>query len=119
MSKSYYKTASLMAHSCRGVALLHSCDPELQDRCFRIGQHLGIAFQLIDDVLDFTASSETLGKTSLNDVKEGNLNGPVLFAIQEAAILQQEEVYQEMTEKMSRKMIDPRDLSKSLADFLF
>ena len=113
MIKSYYKTASLMAHSCRGVCLLHNGSLELQDKCFKIGQNLGIAFQLIDDILDFTVSTEDLGKNSLSDIKEGNLNGPVLFAIQEAAVLQQENLYNEMTEQLARKQIDPRYLKKS------
>lgn len=112
--KSYYKTASLMAHSCRGVCILNGGDLNLQEKCFRIGQHLGIAFQLIDDILDFTVSSEDLGKDSMSDIKEGNLNGPVLFAIQELKFFNKEELYEEMTERLSQKNISPEDLKKSL-----
>ena len=102
-----------MAHSCRGVCLLQEGDIETQIKCFRIGQHLGIAFQLIDDILDFTVSSEDLGKNSLSDIKEGNLNGPVLFAVHEAAVLQQDALYNEMTKKLTKKFVDLRDLNKS------
>ncbi len=42
-----------------------------------------MSFQLIDDVLDFTSDAKSLGKANLADLKEGNVTGPVLFAIQE------------------------------------
>ena len=41
LSRSYYKTAALMAHSCRGVAIVSGMDQEKQEQCFRFGQHLG------------------------------------------------------------------------------
>ena len=117
--KSYYKTASLMAHSCRGVSLLNGKGLGEQEKCFRIGQHLGIAFQLIDDILDFTVSSEELGKNSLSDVKEGHLNGPVLFAVQELGRDKEKEgMYEEMTGKLAQKMIGAEDLMKGFFGFL-
>ena len=112
MIKSYYKTASLMAHSCRGVCLLNGGAFTTQEKCFRIGQHLGIAFQLIDDILDFTSSSEELGKNNLSDIKEGNLNGPVLFAIQELQFNEKFDLYEEMTGKLAQKQISTEDLLK-------
>lgn len=115
MIKSYYKTASLMAHSCRGVCLLNEGTLETQEKCFRIGQHLGIAFQLIDDVLDFTSSTEDLGKDSLSDVKEGHLNGPVLFAIQELKIFKEEELYQRITSILSKKHLSSSELKEGFA----
>lgn len=105
-----------MAHSCRGVCILNGEDLETQTKCFRIGQHLGIAFQLIDDILDFTITTEELGKNSLSDVKEGHLNGPVLFAIQELKIFKKNELYINMTEILSQKHINEQNLKKG---FLF
>ena len=47
------------------------------------GRHLGLAFQIVDDVLDMTASSTLLGKPALNDIKSGLATVPVLYAAEE------------------------------------
>jgi len=81
--KSYYKTGSLISNSCRGVCLIAKEDHAIQKAAFKFGQHIGIAFQLIDDILDYTRTSQELGKEALSDLKEGVVTGPILFAIQE------------------------------------
>lgn len=108
-----------MAHSCRGVCLLNGGTLETQEKCFRIGQHLGIAFQLIDDVLDFTSSTADLGKDSLSDVKEGHLNGPVLFAIQELKIFKEEDMYQKITSILSKKHLSSSELKQGFDYFIY
>ncbi|CAN6338123.1 unnamed protein product [Urochloa humidicola] len=60
--KSYYKTASLIAASTR---------------------NLGLSFQVVDDILDFTQSAEQLGKPAGSDLAKGNLTAPVIFALQD------------------------------------
>jgi geranylgeranyl pyrophosphate synthase len=79
--KTYYKTAALLAQSLRGVCLIANSSTEIQQCGFALGQHLGMAFQLIDDVLDLSSSTEELGKDACLDLKEGHLTGPVLFSI--------------------------------------
>lgn len=80
MAKTYYKTASLIANSLRGVCELAGITNILfQDLSFRIGLHLGMAFQLIDDILDYTSDLDNLGKSTLSDLKSGVVTGPVLF----------------------------------------
>ena len=74
--KTYFKTAALIAHGCKGIGL-YGRDSE---KCFEFGKHLGMAFQYIDDVLDFVGDEKMLGKPKLNDMKEGLATGPVLFA---------------------------------------
>ena len=74
--KTYFKTASLIAHGCKGIGLYGG----YPDKCFEFGKHLGLAFQYIDDVLDFTGSHKALGKPNFNDMKEGLATGPILFA---------------------------------------
>ncbi|OMJ95145.1 hypothetical protein SteCoe_1514 [Stentor coeruleus] len=74
--KTYFKTASLIAHGCKGIGL-YGIEEE---KCFEFGKHLGLAFQYVDDILDFTGDKKTLGKPNLNDMKEGLATGPVLFA---------------------------------------
>jgi geranylgeranyl pyrophosphate synthase len=80
LHKNYYKTGSLMANSCRAAVLLAGHDERLQEQAFAYGRHVGLAFQLVDDVLDFEQSSETLGKPALNDLRQGLATAPVLLA---------------------------------------
>ena len=51
------------------------------ERLADIGKSLGVAFQLVDDLLDLTSTREVLGKPVVNDLKEGKMTLPVLFAI--------------------------------------
>jgi len=46
-----------------------------------VGQHFGVAFQLVDDILDYTSTTEEMGKESLSDIIEGNVTGPVYFSL--------------------------------------
>jgi geranyl diphosphate synthase len=79
--KTHYKTASLIAKSCKAVALLESGeDADTAEAAYEYGRHLGLAFQYIDDVLDFTGSALSLGKPALNDLKSGIATAPVLYA---------------------------------------
>jgi solanesyl diphosphate synthase len=87
MRKTYLKTASLLAHSCEGVVLLGKGDEAETLRAskvaFEYGKHLGMAFQLQDDVLDFEGDLATLGKTPGSDLREGLTTAPVLFALEQ------------------------------------
>ncbi|MFQ6660994.1 hypothetical protein Gotur_029302 [Gossypium turneri] len=83
MQKTYNKTASLMSNSCKSVALLAGHTAEIAMLAFEYGKNLGLAFQLIDDVLDFTGTSASLGKGSLSDIRHGIITAPILFAIEE------------------------------------
>ncbi|KAJ1910299.1 coq1 putative hexaprenyl diphosphate synthase [Tieghemiomyces parasiticus] len=83
LQKSYLKTASLIAKSCRAAALLGGCTPEVADQAYSYGKNLGLAFQLIDDRLDFTVSEAELGKPAGADLNLGLATAPVLYAWQE------------------------------------
>ncbi|KAL1161259.1 hypothetical protein V6Z11_A07G121800 [Gossypium hirsutum] len=83
MQKTYNKTASLMSNSCKSVALLAGHTAETAMLAFEYGKNLGLAFQLIDDVLDFTGTSASLGKGSLSDIRHGIITAPILFAMEE------------------------------------
>ncbi|CAM6104728.1 unnamed protein product [Calypogeia fissa] len=82
LDKSYYKTASLIAASTRGAAIFSGMGKSVCDQMYDYGLHLGLAFQVVDDILDFTQSSEQLGKPAGSDLAKGNLTAPVLFALQ-------------------------------------
>ncbi|KAK4345242.1 hypothetical protein RND71_035418 [Anisodus tanguticus] len=83
MQKTYYKTASLISNSCKSIALLAGHTAEVSMLAFDYGKNLGLAFQLIDDVLDFTGTSATLGKGSLSDIRHGIVTAPILYAMEE------------------------------------
>jgi all-trans-nonaprenyl-diphosphate synthase len=88
IEKSFYKTASLIAASCKGAAILSNIRICEQDEYYLYGKYLGLGFQIIDDILDITCSSEELGKPSGSDLRNGNLTAPILFAMTECPELQ-------------------------------
>lgn len=83
MQKTYYKTASLISNSCKAIALLAGQTAEVSILAYEYGKNLGLAYQLIDDVLDFTGTSTSLGKGFLSDIKHGIITAPILFAMEE------------------------------------
>ncbi|XP_017560958.1 decaprenyl-diphosphate synthase subunit 1 [Pygocentrus nattereri] len=83
LEKTFKKTASLIANSCKAVSILVNSDPEVHEIAYQYGRNVGIAFQLVDDVLDFTSCANHLGKPSAADLKLGLATGPVLFACQQ------------------------------------
>lgn len=82
MDKSFYKTASLIAASCRSAAVFSGMDDDVKEDMFNYGKHLGLAFQVVDDILDFTQTEEQLGKPQGQDMASGNLTCPIIFAMQ-------------------------------------
>ncbi|KAL2650988.1 hypothetical protein R1flu_019116 [Riccia fluitans] len=83
MQKTFYKTASLMANSCKAIALLAEQPRDVAELAFDYGRHLGIAYQLVDDALDFIGTKASLGKPSLNDIAQGLATAPILYALEE------------------------------------
>jgi len=85
LRKSYYKTASLICYACRSTALLggHAYGSNVATACEEFGFHLGLAFQIQDDILDFTAAESMLGKPALADMDLGLSTAPILYASQE------------------------------------
>lgn len=80
LRKTYYKTGSLIANSCKAIALLGLYPDEVTVAAYKYGFHLGIAFQLVDDILDFEGTSDSLGKPAFNDIRCGLSTAPVLYA---------------------------------------
>ncbi|MEM9267029.1 MAG: solanesyl diphosphate synthase [Cyanobacteria bacterium P01_F01_bin.13] len=87
LMKSYYKTASLIANSCKSVGVLSQTSDALAENLYQYGRNLGLAFQIVDDILDFTGSEEVLGKPAGSDLLSGNLTAPVLYAMEETPYL--------------------------------
>lgn len=76
------KTAYLFSACCEIGALLGGASPEQQAMMRDYGMNLGMAFQLIDDVLDFTSTEEVLGKPAGADLIEGKLSLPLILLLQ-------------------------------------
>lgn len=85
LRKSYYKTASLICYASRSTALLggHAYGSNVATACEEFGFHMGLAFQIQDDILDFTAAASVLGKPALADMDLGLSTAPILYAAQE------------------------------------
>ena len=83
------KTAALFATSCRiGGMVAGVPDPTL-DALTRFGRHLGMCFQIVDDVLDLTADEESLGKPAGQDLLEGVYTLPVIYALRDSPELRE------------------------------
>lgn len=79
------KTAILFAAACEGAAMLSGESDETLKTMHDIGLNLGIAFQLIDDVLDYEGDPETTGKNVGDDLNEGKPTLPLIHAMQHAS----------------------------------
>ncbi|KAI9601461.1 hypothetical protein H4Q26_001280 [Puccinia striiformis f. sp. tritici PST-130] len=103
--KNYLKTASLIAKTCRASVLLSNTtsNSHLVEASYEFGKHLGLAFQIVDDILDYTISDQSLGKAANgSDLKSGLITGPGLFAWKEFG--------HEFGDLVHRKFINPGDL---------
>ena len=82
-----------------------SCSDEAAEAAWGYGKNLGIAFQLVDDVLDFTSSQEELGKPVGSDVRSGLATYPVLAASEE---------HPELLSMIRRRFRGPEDIDRAL-----
>lgn len=80
LHKTYLKSASLISKSCRAAALLGNSAPEMIEAAYLYGKNIGLAFQLVDDMLDYTTSCSDLGKPAGADLELGLATAPLLFA---------------------------------------
>lgn len=79
-----YKTACLMAACCKGGATVGRGSDAQIALMDEYGRNLGIAFQIVDDVLDYSAESQTIGKPAGNDLRQGLVTLPLIYALQDA-----------------------------------
>merc|ERR1719461_2284571 len=93
-----------MAYSCRANAVLAGVDTQMVEDAFQYGRNVGVAFQLVDDLLDFTVSADQLGKPAAADLKLGLATAPVLFAA---------EKYPELNIMISRRFENKEDVERA------
>ncbi len=78
------KTAVLISAASRIGAVLGKATDEIEEAMKEYGLHIGIAFQLVDDCLDYTATNESLGKTIGTDLREGKVTLPLILSLERA-----------------------------------
>ncbi len=93
------KTACLMAACCKGGAIVSNATTEQADALYAFGLNLGTAFQIVDDVLDYTGSEESVGKPTGNDLRQGLITLPFIYALQTQNNGHSEEVRQYLLNK--------------------
>ncbi|MDJ0625609.1 MAG: polyprenyl synthetase family protein [Candidatus Caenarcaniphilales bacterium] len=82
-TKSFSKTASLFAAAAKCSAILNDQDAETINKLHDFGKNLGLAFQIIDDLLDYTADEKNLGKPLMGDLSQGIFTAPFLYAFED------------------------------------
>ncbi len=105
LDKSYYKTATLIANSAKAVGVLSEVSNPMAETLYQFGRNLGLAYQIVDDVLDFTSSAEVLGKPAGSDLLSGNLTAPVLYAMEEVPYLKT---------LIDREFAEPEDFEQAI-----
>lgn len=105
------KTAALFGATCRIPGYFVDLPESSTLALHTYGYNLGICFQLIDDLLDFTSSTEILGKPALSDLKEGKVTLPLILAMPRATAREREII----TNVASRKSFEDLDPAEILA----
>jgi octaprenyl-diphosphate synthase len=105
------KTGLLFGACCRIPAYLVDVPESTATSLFNYGLNLGVCFQLIDDLLDFTSSTEVLGKPALSDLKEGKVTLPLILTMPRAAARERDMIAQVAATK-SFNGIDPAEIGQ-------
>ncbi|KZX56980.1 octaprenyl diphosphate synthase [Halioglobus sp. HI00S01] len=93
------KTAILFAAGCYGAAVLSGCDDDRRQAMHDFGLNLGIAFQMIDDVLDYEGDPATMGKNVGDDLTEGKPTLPLIYTLEHGTAEEQALVRKAISEK--------------------
>lgn len=90
----YNKTACLFEAACKTGSIITNSPEECAEALGKFGKHLGIAFQLVDDALDYEADSAELGKNVGDDLAEGKPTLPLIYAMQKGTQSQRDVIRQ-------------------------
>jgi octaprenyl-diphosphate synthase len=103
------KTAKLMSAACQIGAILGGVEDRLEQVMTDFGLNLGITFQLVDDILDFTGDPKEMGKPVCNDLKEGKITLPFIHALRQLGPDEQEQL---------RRLVKESDVAKLARELL-
>jgi heptaprenyl diphosphate synthase len=100
------KTALLISASCQLGAIAADVEESTHKKLYLFGYYVGMAFQITDDILDFTSSEEELGKPAGSDLLQGNITAPALYAMENENIRREiETVHEDMEPAQIQKII--------------
>ncbi|MDR7238676.1 heptaprenyl diphosphate synthase [Neobacillus drentensis] len=101
------KTALLIAVSCQLGAIAADVEESIHKKLYRFGYYVGMSYQIIDDILDFTSTEKELGKPAGGDLLQGNVTAPALYAMENNQIRKE-------IEKVHEKM-EPSEITKIIS----
>lgn len=113
------KTAQLFALSCYSGALESGQTERFARNCYYIGSHIGMAFQIKDDILDYTQTTDVFGKPVLEDVKQGIYSAPLIYALRKQnasfkeLLEKKEQLTNEETQKIQKLVINSGGLDEA------
>jgi heptaprenyl diphosphate synthase len=100
------KTALLISASCQLGAIAADVEESVHKKLYLFGYYVGTAFQITDDILDFTSSEEELGKPAGSDLLQGNITAPALYAMENETIRHEiEKVHQNIQPAQIQRII--------------
>jgi len=113
--ESYYekikhKTAYLIAACSKGGAIVSGASDEEIELLYNYGMNLGIAFQIIDDILDYTEDQSITGKPAGNDLRQGMVTLPLIYALQDASLNGHQQKIQDMFNGQVKKEEEIREV---------
>ena len=88
----FCKTASLISAACKSSAMTNTNDETIINAFAEYGKNIGIAFQMRDDIFDYSSDSEHIGKPVGNDIREKKITLPLIFALNNASKYEQNEI---------------------------
>ncbi|MBZ5601142.1 MAG: polyprenyl synthetase family protein [Acidobacteriia bacterium] len=110
------KTGALLKASVRMGAIYGGADAAQLDAMTKFGEHVGLAFQIVDDVLDVEQSSEALGKTAGKDAKQQKITFPAVYGIERSREMAEQERIQA---HLALQMFDDRaERLREIADYV-
>lgn len=109
----YRKTARLFEAGAQVAAILANRDPADETAMIKYGQHLGTAFQLVDDALDYSASADELGKNLGDDLAEGKATLPLIYAMRTGTESQRELIRTAVLEGGLEQMSEVQDIIRA------
>lgn len=105
------KTAALFAATCRCGAILGAADAETEAALYDFGMGVGLAFQLVDDALDYVGEEAEFGKAPGNDLTEGKMTLPLIYALGRCG----DEEKGRMADIVAGKTLEAEDLAYAVA----
>lgn len=99
------KTAILLSAACQAGAIMGGVSPEHEAALSEFGMELGIAFQMVDDSLDYSASEEQFGKSIGHDLEEGKITLPLIHALKKCT----DDEKKQITDVIKKEIISKDD----------